>query len=882
MAAVGVGSGHAEAEVKSGVAEQCVPVSEVMMVEQGEGAGPPRQVLPQAVSEEVIRTITETNPVYYLQPDGSLVPGGPGVSWCPGGAQAAVSTAPEPPSEVKKPPSQQVRTVSQHVALRQGAASPVTRIIDQKDLKSIRIEVPGLQPKKNKIQIVGPLQLLQKSAVHGKMNTGTPNLLGAQVIRIKPQSEQEQEQFFLQTSDVASPIQLVQNSQLISEKSNNGDNTNTALSPGETVSEETFSAALTQTNPVIISASLVNYKSPDKKQKGKKSLKVKTRSGRISRPPKHKAKDYKFIKVGDLAQTHPSDSDDYSELNTEDEQEWTIGGLPLDSQNNPMKHTLFQCATCEKSYMGKGGLSRHYRLHPNHGQLPSLSHKDATTASGTSSGNAKCLSNEQPATTTEAEKRLCEDPQDPTVHNVPTSASIGCENNSNEKTPGLMGRPKPVGRRSVGRYRRPRKILRTNSPEQDALNKLKLKELLQQCENEDLKELLLPYVTNLFTVYEFLLLKVEYDHPKNPHFPSVYKEFEILHSDIKALAEDYFSNMDQSMKKDFDINDPKVAESLGILLEDSTVGSSSQPNNEQESSETKCSDDFEPPAKRQKIDVTEDAYTDLNSTNEAPSVTCDDEQNESLGNHLEEDESFLMTNTSNRIVLITGPVSHSEHQNDDLAKVLFQSNSTSVPYEITTGLTEVSQPQPDTELSSCSSTPHKVLEEPLTVTCQFGNFAVENIKMAEICPEVASGMLIPCQTQTPAFGQANSKPIMSGLSFASAVHSSSLHSGGIPEKGYAPNVPSDHSYMTYTDTVEIPLAQGGTVLLETSTLGGKCVLENSHEATSCDVNNGDQFVIIENAEEIATEEAGTLLVKTNDATGIHLESVEAFFQMEPK
>lgn len=56
-------------------------------------------------------------------------------------------------------------------------------------------------------------------------------------------------------------------------------------------------------------------------EKPKRLLRVKTRSGRVSRPPKHKAKDYKFIKTEDLADGHPSDSDDYSELSLEEEEE---------------------------------------------------------------------------------------------------------------------------------------------------------------------------------------------------------------------------------------------------------------------------------------------------------------------------------------------------------------------------------------------------------------------------------------------------------------------------------------------------------------------------------------------------------------------------------
>lgn len=102
-------------------------------------------------------------------------------------------------------------------------------------------------------------------------------------------------------------------------------------------------------------------------EKLKKSLKVKTRSGRISRPPKHKARDYKFIKMEDLADGHPSDSDDYAELSTEEEEEPRETRALFDLSGCSLRPRAFGCQTCAKSYIGKGGLARHFRLNPGHG-----------------------------------------------------------------------------------------------------------------------------------------------------------------------------------------------------------------------------------------------------------------------------------------------------------------------------------------------------------------------------------------------------------------------------------------------------------------------------------------------------------------------------------
>lgn len=111
------------------------------------------------------------------------------------------------------------------------------------------------------------------------------------------------------------------------------------------------------------------------KKKEKKAPKVQTRSGRVSRPPKYKAKDYKFIKTEDLADSHQSDSDDYSDMSVEEEEgegsqrNGPDGGPALTYSHKSRSH---RCQTCDKAYIGPGGLNRHYKLNPTHGE-PDLS-----------------------------------------------------------------------------------------------------------------------------------------------------------------------------------------------------------------------------------------------------------------------------------------------------------------------------------------------------------------------------------------------------------------------------------------------------------------------------------------------------------------------------
>ncbi|KFQ21551.1 Zinc finger protein 839, partial [Mesitornis unicolor] len=231
----------------------------------------------------------------------------------------------------------------------------------------------------------------------------------------------------------------------------------------------------------------------------KKSLKVKTRSGRISRPPKYKAKDYKFIKMEDLADGHQSDSDDYSELSIEDDEEGKVKGKDalFSSSNYNLKPKMFKCQTCEKSYIGKGGLARHYKLNPGHGQLESPPQKiPSNKPNGSIFADNAC--------------GIREEMMSP-AHLDSVAVTLNTENalaTSLEETVDLKAG----------------------------------EQLIQQCNNEDLMELALPRLTKLVTVYEFLLMKVEKGYPAKAYFPDVYREFEGLHSMVKKMAYDHLSN----------------------------------------------------------------------------------------------------------------------------------------------------------------------------------------------------------------------------------------------------------------------------------------------------------------------------------------------------
>ncbi|NXG46958.1 ZN839 protein, partial [Psilopogon haemacephalus] len=434
-------------------------------------------------------------------------------------------------------------------------------------------------------------------------NSNIPGLgiINPQIIRIQPVTGAEQQQLFLHSSS-ESPIQVLMQRPLPSHGSVSVNKIPTSKMQNGQKSTHTTVSATKSPNITVAAASSANTLTPclEKKQKGdklKKSLKVKTRSGRISRPPKYKAKDYKFIKMEDLADGHQSDSDDYSELSIEDDEEGKVKGKDalFSSSNYNLKPKMFKCQTCEKSYIGKGGLARHYKLNPGHGQLESSPRKiPINKPNGSLFVDSTCgmkeeimspahlnsivvtLNNEN-ALATSLEETTCKSTESRhLLAEKQNETSTGQRGPITPKGPGRprrskrRGRPRMGGRsRCSGRLSRPgqspSKSLSVSTERNVFRRKARLKELIQQCDNEDLMELALPRLTKLVTVYEFLLMKVEKGYPSKAYFPDVYREFEDLHNMVKKMALDHLSNSDLlSSQQPVEIKDAKVAESLGI------------------------------------------------------------------------------------------------------------------------------------------------------------------------------------------------------------------------------------------------------------------------------------------------------------------------------
>lgn len=144
----------------------------------------------------------------------------------------------------------------------------------------------------------------------------------------------------------------------------------------------------------------------------KKKHRPRTRSGRISKPPSYMVKDYKRIHHLDFDDEPYDDSDGgYSDYQVSDDDERSgrrsftgFGGRPRN----------YKCPTCSKSYIGRGGLCRHFRLYPDHGNPSDVeelsAHDDNSNSSLPSSATGR-RPGESPETTSHNPASLMAAPQ---------------------------------------------------------------------------------------------------------------------------------------------------------------------------------------------------------------------------------------------------------------------------------------------------------------------------------------------------------------------------------------------------------------------------------------------------------------------------------------
>lgn len=213
-----------------------------------------------------------------------------------------------------------------------------------------------------------------------------------------------------------------------------------------------------------------------------------------------------------------------------------------------LRSKAFKCQTCEKSYIGSGGLARHFKLNPGHDQLepemlllkkangsltlgcmgsPTLS-TPAVLCTEEAESVCQILQNGQPE---EVEETMVPEPE------IRSPSALLRPEKCLEPRNGSWASQAEFGTTSL---QQSRAVQPNSHPAASAGLSLsrgvQLRETLQQCGREELVELVLPQLAQVVTLYELLAVKVERRPGAKPFFPAVYKEFEELHNVVKRMC----------------------------------------------------------------------------------------------------------------------------------------------------------------------------------------------------------------------------------------------------------------------------------------------------------------------------------------------------------
>ncbi|XP_053553409.1 zinc finger protein 839 isoform X2 [Bombina bombina] len=895
---------------------ECVQVvvtedTETALAGPGESSMGLRAVQAVGLTEELIRSIAQAETVYYVQPDGTLLPrGGILQQSSPSVTEITPPPAPITPNltsgeqtDTTNPP---VTAAQLRQSVPQTTPASVSRLFNHKHLKSICVQVPGL----------GSTTTKEVSTVCSSQSADSENMNTTQSLQVDGPSKQDP------------PTNLPHNATSDSSVQAHPENLSSHSQPeivtidqeaiaGPVISNQDVEQKYSDHSPsndrvTETLQSCTSDKSAKEDPKAKKSLKIKTRSGRISRPPKHKAKDYKFIKMGDLAFGHASDSDDYSELSVEDDDVKETGCF--DSQNYNLKPKLFRCESCEKAYIGRGGLSRHYKFFPDHGSLEGLDQKivcgkkangDTPSKISEETGSPRAsapasnyvATNKAPSTPQEDDTvLLSSNEQDSTINTVENIANQQESIKSNPstlpngkgeekaatKTPRRRGRTR-APETIIEKHKRPKKILRSLSPEEHELQR-----------RDELRE-------------------VEQDYPNEPTFPRVYSEFEQLHCMVKGQAQDYLRNKLHCIDKSMFIKQKKVAESLGFPEEfikkhkpiarslATSISSAAEKLLNSLKKPRHSTQELVPPAKKLRTDNTEDLSTEENGSYQETFDEAKGEQNEGLRCESDkisvttsEEGHFLVNVSNNEIVELhcAGPLHGGEHlANNIIQDVEAQiPSSASIFYHPETRSSESLQ-------TICSTT---VPENTSNSTDIITLHKVIDNNRTEIHAELPGCLLLP--SETPKYVcQISSEPSKPEHNIEISEQSGSISDIHIAhkevEKTFTAGMTWDHTYRACNDETQISTVQESALSTTVDCVDAKGDLDNQYmdvSANTIEVSGESHNLLTQANEQIFFQTADGILLPHSALAGIsqqdsfviltdsgamHFETVEALLQM---
>lgn len=285
--------------------------------------------------------------------------------------------------------------------------------------------------------------------------------------------------------------------------------------------------------------------SKEEKEERKKH-RPRTRSGRVSKPPKHMVKDYKHIHVLDWDEDYDDSDGGYSDYKGSDEEGKAARGRASPGGSDAQLFTglgstrpkNFKCQTCEKSYIGSAGLGRHYRLNPSHGSLPegTLVDRDDAGEDSNSKSDSGMMMNMSSSV-------LMTSTPGAGMGSVGSSAgNLSEDSNTQDSIPSSTGAMSPVSatytprsHRGRGRSRGRWAYRHHTAPMK---RKQKLRDLIKTCEDEDLMEVVLPRLAKVITLWEFMLMKIESSGASHPRMDHIYQQFAVLHKQVKRVCQE--------------------------------------------------------------------------------------------------------------------------------------------------------------------------------------------------------------------------------------------------------------------------------------------------------------------------------------------------------
>ncbi|XP_060555339.1 uncharacterized protein LOC132716155 [Ruditapes philippinarum] len=298
----------------------------------------------------------------------------------------------------------------------------------------------------------------------------------------------------------------------------------------------------------------------------RKKMRPKTRSGRVSKPPKHMVKDFKHIHVLDYDEDYDDSDGGYSDFKYEGEDE---PDRKDDDENfvsyatgvESVKPKKWKCITCQRAYIGRAGLGRHLRLNPSHGSIDM-------------DGDGEMEPPDPNITPVSSEDLTLSTPATPNGINSTANSTASFSEDSRDSSVSLTYTPTPKRGRGRGRFGRGswrgRGAYNKIDPETKRLNKLK--EITRECSDEELMEVVLPRLAKVITLWEFLLMKVEKGNPAWPHADDIYKEYEKLHEHVKKLCKEYLQYVvepeteRQQSQSLLQVDNKDIAQALGLKV----------------------------------------------------------------------------------------------------------------------------------------------------------------------------------------------------------------------------------------------------------------------------------------------------------------------------